>query len=112
MIRDWFRTTKALAAGLDRIRARITQLTAELEEVREECVTLAAERDNLTEKLAQAERDRDSVWRAIALEETRPIPALPADARAEVRRERERADALESRLALLQEANMRLDVPA
>jgi hypothetical protein len=97
MILDWFRG-----------RGR---LTAELEEVREECVTLAAERDELAEKLAQAERDRDGIWRALAVEETRPIPALPPSARAEVRRERERADALEKRLHTLQVANMRHDVP-
>ncbi|WP_326637322.1 hypothetical protein OG884_26655 [Streptosporangium sp. NBC_01755] len=98
MILDWFRTTKAL--------------TAELEEVREECAALASERDELAEKLAQAERDRDSVWRALAVEETRPLPALTADARAEVQRERERADALEKRLHTLQVANMRHDVRA
>lgn len=112
MIRDWFRTTKAIAAGLDVLRTRLTDLVELLEEAREECVDVASERDGALERLAQAERERDEAWRLLAGEETRPIPALTPGHRAEIARERARADALESRLAVLQRANMRLDVPA
>ncbi|MGS2641705.1 hypothetical protein [Streptosporangium sp. G12] len=105
-ILDWFRTTASLSREFDLLRE-------EIREVREECASLTGQRDQLLVDLAQAERERDGVWRALALEETRPLPAVPADAkeRAEVRRERERADALAARLQTLQVANMRHDIP-
>ncbi|MEU3162925.1 hypothetical protein [Streptosporangium sp. NPDC006930] len=105
-ILDYFRTTKKL-------RLHVTMITDELEEVRDECAELADERDRLAADLAQAVRERDGVWRALAVEETRPLAAVPADAkeRAELRRERERADALAQRLQTLQIANMRRDLP-
>ena len=105
-ILDYFRTKKTL-------RLCVTQLSDELEEVREECADLADERDRLVAALAQVTKERDGVWRALAVEETRPLAAVPADAkeRAELRRERERADALAQRLQTLQLANMRHDIP-
>lgn len=105
-ILDYFRTTK-------RLRLEFDFLHDEIREVREECASLAGQRDQLLVDLAQVTRERDGVWRALATEETRPIPAVPADAKeaAAVRRERERADALARRVETLQIANMRRDVP-
>lgn len=80
MIRDWFRTTNSL-------RSQLAEAEELLEEAREEAVELAAERDRLREALIECR----------------------AASRGEVLVERARADALEARLATLQEANMAAD---
>ncbi|GHH67514.1 hypothetical protein GCM10017673_14620 [Streptosporangium violaceochromogenes] len=113
----WFRTTNALRREADDLRSWLVEAAELLEEAREEAAELAAERDGLRVQLAEVLRERDGlrVQLDVAVRERDPVWRLVADVspaaatRGEVLRERARADALEERLARLQEANMATD---
>lgn len=99
-IRYWLRTKTKLVH-------QCTMLVGLVTEARDAAVDLTAERDDALERLAMATRDRDQAWCDLAFERAPAgLPSLPASERAELLLLRDTNRDLESRLHILQMANM------
>ncbi|MEV7011572.1 hypothetical protein [Streptosporangium sp. NPDC051022] len=104
MIRDWFRTRTGLVRAIDRLRDRLAEADEFLTEAREEAADLEIKCGELrrhlaAEQLARQTAESRSVWR----------PAPVGGDRATVLQLQATVQALEARLARLQEANMARD---
>ncbi|WP_162794727.1 hypothetical protein [Nonomuraea lactucae] len=112
MLRDWLRGRAALAAELYDTRAARDQLAAELHTAEAANARLTKQRNHLGDQLDEARRAllRERRDRAVAEETTIAMPAVVT--RADLLKERARADALAQRVDQLQHANMAMDRPA
>jgi hypothetical protein len=108
MIRDWWRSRVELLGALGRERARSKKLTSELAEARGDLDVL----DNKYVDTRRALRLTVEKWNKALVELAKVQPAASAPLTGafvdvnDVLNERARANALEARLAVLQEANM------
>lgn len=108
----WFRTKAWLIASVSKLAEELEKMRYEasqlLAEARDQAVDATTERDDALERLAMTTRDRDQAWCDLAFE-TAALPSLPASERAELLLLRDTNRDLESRLHILQTANMNRD---
>jgi chromosome segregation ATPase len=104
-LRRWLSSRAALTKQLQKTREQLDQTSARLRSAEAAIARLTKERAEARSTLLRERRDR-----AVAEETTVVFPAMVP--RADLMRERERADALALRLEHLQQANRARDRPA